>query len=272
MVRWYKPHVARLVSKECRMNRHTSLSVGFFTPLLITMLASILFVPNEIVSAQALDFPSLWQRLFETEPPEPPRDGSRGPLFCAVEPEDNSGRVWSDRPTFVWQGFASAIALYPSNSLTDPLWTHELSETDQIPWIDGMAANGEDQPIYQVTYGGDTALQPGEQYLWKIQKPISPATIWITAIPEDEKEATTEAVDSLEETLRQSGLDEDAIALKRAAYFAEQTLWYDFWQAVVSVEQPSDELRTVMERTVGTWCPPSPSESDTKSDRQTPKM
>lgn len=84
---------------------------------------------------------------------------------------------------------------------------------------------------------------------------ITQPPIWISVLPEGDQGAIAQALVTLEVTLRQEGLDEDAIALQRADYFADQCLWDDFWHEVMSIEHPSEDLQTLRESTLSTLCP-----------------
>ena len=201
----------------------------------------------------------LWKRFFDTDAPEPPRDGSRGFGFCVIEPNGYEGIVWSDRPSLVFesQGTDSEIALFRSGDL-DPLWTQSLTAANQVSWIDRVDEDGNDILVYHVTYNGTTSLSASDDYIWKITSLVSgtaSSPIWISVLPEGEQGAIAQELASLETTWRQEGLDEEAIALEQADYFAAQGLWDDFWHEVMSIERPSEDLQELMESILSTLCP-----------------
>ena len=255
----------------CRPNRY----LGLFLPVALVL-------PSMAISAQASDlqalwgdsvpeppediqrdgsyaFRDLWESIFKTEPPEDPqRGGSRGSYFCLAEPGSHDGMVWSDRPTLVWQGPATAVGLYSSDNPLEPIWTQAISEANHLGWIDGLEANGEDESIYQVTYDGGDILTPGETYVWKVQQPMVERPVYITMMPTSEHQEIAADLEALELELENEGLDGDAIALRKASFFATQNLWNDFWYQISTLETPSEEVAAVMEAAVGTWCPPSP--------------
>ena len=213
-------------------------------------------LPERRIAEGARAFRDMWDRIFDTEPPEDPQQGgSRGSYFCLAEPGNHDGLVWSDRPTLTWQGPATAVGLYSADNPLSPLWTQPLSDTDQLTWINGLKANGEDEPIYQATYNGEERLTPGETYIWKVQQALTDVPIYITIMPTAGHQQIAIELDTLEMTLSNEGMDRDAIALRKADVLADQNLWNDFWYHIGLIETPSDELADVMAATVGTWCP-----------------
>ncbi|MEM9214942.1 MAG: hypothetical protein AAGD25_11420 [Cyanobacteria bacterium P01_F01_bin.150] len=212
--------------------------------------------PEELDRDGSRAFRNLWNSIFETEPPDDPQQsGSRGDYFCLAEPGSHDGMAWSDRPTLTWQGDTRAISIYSSENPLIALWTHELSEDDQLTWVDGSKANGEDKPIYRVTYDGEEHLKPGETYIWKIQQALADIPVHITLMPSSNQQQIRIELEALEMTLAVEELDGDAIALRKADFFASHHLWNDFWYYLGLIESPSGELSNLMEGAIGTWCP-----------------
>ena len=198
----------------------------------------------------------MWKRIFDTEPPEDPQQGgSRGSYFCLAEPGSHDGLVWSDRPTLAWQGPALEVGLYDADNPLNPLWSQSISDADQLTWINGLEANGKDEPIYRVTYDGEETLPPSEAYIWKVQQPSTDVPIYITLMPTADHQQIATELDTLELALRNEGADEDVIALRKADFFASQDLWNDFWYHIGLIQTPANELADVMEAAIGTWCP-----------------
>ncbi|MGJ3251910.1 MAG: hypothetical protein ACFE0J_12370 [Elainellaceae cyanobacterium] len=172
-----------------------------------------------------------------------------------IAPYSFEEEVWSDRPTLVWQGSASSVELYQQGG-SEPIWTYPLSESDQIPGLDGAQTEEFDEPVYQVTYDGEP-LEPGQAYVWRVIQPFAPRPISFQIMTTEEQEKITDDLTALESQLEAEDTDE-TLAIQKADYFADQQLWSDFWQQILAVESPSDELKTVLDETIAELCPPPP--------------
>ncbi|MBD2069532.1 hypothetical protein H6F93_18720 [Leptolyngbya sp. FACHB-671] len=207
--------------------------------LLIPGLSIVLFVSGLLVISPAqASFRQAWSDFWEGNgrrtPPVPyGRGGGRDPHEpCPIAPFalPEVAMVWSDRPTFVWDGEVEKIAVRRANS-DNEIWN--------------AAATG----LTHVTYTGE-ALQPNITYQWLIftsdfgnqpQRIIS-----FQVIPSQERNLLAQQLPEMQQ--------DEAIAIERAYHFAQQELWSDFWREVLAVEQPSSKLSELIDQTVTAVC------------------
>jgi len=214
-------------------------------------------------SAQALSVQELWQRgwrnLFGKRPPVPPvpptGGGGRpaGGGVCLIAPlavsEPNSSiltpaMVWSDRPTFVWDGQVDKIGVRVRGS-QDILWSQAVSGTN---WV---------------TYAGQ-ALQPEQVYEWLVlsSKDEVKWLIPFQVMTAQERKGIAQALQQLDRQLAAEKITGEAATLRRAEFFAtqqidNQPLWSEFWQEVLSVPTPSAQVTGWTRETITLLCNPS---------------
>ncbi|MEL7039578.1 MAG: hypothetical protein AAFO04_28800 [Cyanobacteria bacterium J06592_8] len=198
-----------------------------------------------------------WRRFFpNSEPPED--DGSeagdeRGDSLCLIAPHNNQKgiKVWSDRPTFTWEGEITKLEIRELDSRT-ALWSQRISSKNQVESL--SSANSE---WYQVQV--ETELQPGQTYQWYFSdKPSGEydeyLPIEFTVMTPTERDSITQGLQQLEQELTAQNITGDAAKLRRADYFASQQLWLEFWQEVLSMDSPSEELKALLTNTVDNLC------------------
>ncbi|NJN87159.1 MAG: DUF928 domain-containing protein [Leptolyngbyaceae cyanobacterium SL_7_1] len=155
---------------------------------------------------------------------EPPL-GSRGAV-CAVSPGllGDTDTIWSDRPTFLWQGSASQIRLYNFDTPgSSPIWQADLEPGSQ-----------------SIAYSGEAALQPGQVYAWDLADEAGSSILYIFAVMAAEERSTIAAdLQALELQLKASNASEENMAAEQARYFADLGLWSDVLQALQQIETPS---------------------------------
>jgi hypothetical protein len=237
-----------------------SLMIAASTPLLLSW-----FLPANY-AAQALPVRGLrqnwertWRNLFGQRrpvPPVPPTNGGGRPAeggVCAIAPlavaESNSSIlippiVWSDRPTFVWNGEVEKIGVRVRGS-ENILWSQSVSGTNRV------------------TYAGK-ALQPEQVYEWLVLSSNDEVKRFIPfqVMTAEERKGISQALQQLDRQLASEKITGEAATLRRAEFFAtqqidNQPLWSEFWQEVLSVPTPSEQLTGWTRETMTLMCEPS---------------
>ena len=244
------------------INRFSRLFGGVGLSLAIAVSATPLlsWLPPADLSAQALSVQELWQRgwrnLFGKRPPVPPvppTPGGSRPVeggVCAIAPlamtETNPSVqtiaiVWSDRPTFVWEGEAQKIGVRRRGS-EDILWMQDVTGTNRI------------------TYTGK-GLKPDHVYEWLILSSNNQVKRFIPfrVVTVEERKSINQALQQLDQQLAAEKITGEAATLRRAEFFAaqridNQPLWSEFWQEVLSVRTPSNQLTGWTRETITLLC------------------
>lgn len=197
---------------------------------------------------------SNWKRFFpRSEPPE--RDAkeggdTRGDGLCLIAPKNSqeSIKVWSQRPALTWEGEITKLEIRELDSQTK-LWGQRISSRNKV-----QSFSSDSLELYQIT--SETDLQPGQTYKWYFSD--KPSGEYDEYLPIEFTVMTTqerELIDQkLEQELAAQNLTGDAAKLLRADYFASQKLWLDYWQEVLSVESPSEDLKSLLSSTVNDLC------------------
>jgi hypothetical protein len=214
-------------------------------------------------SAQAFSVQELWQtswrKLFGQRPPVPPvppTNGGGRPAeggVCLIAPlavseSDSSiltpAIVWSDRPTFVWNGEVEKIGVRVRGS-QDILWSQSVSGTNRV------------------TYAGK-ALQPEQVYEWLVLSSNDEVKRFIPfqVMTAQERKGISLALQQLDRQLASEKITGEVATLRRAEFFAtqqidNQPLWSEFWQEVLSVPTPSEQLAGWTRETMTLMCNPS---------------
>lgn len=220
-------------------NIHLTLLRHLLRVLLIPVLSITLSMSWLLTSPPAqASFRQAWSDFWENDgrrtPPAPyRRGGGRGPGEpCPIAPFalPEAAMVWSDRPTFVWDGEIEKIAVRQANT-DDEIWS--------------AAVTG----LTHMTYTGE-ALQLNVTYQWLIFTSDSgndpQRIISFQIIPSQERDLIAQQLPAMQQN--------EAIAIERAYYFAQQELWSDFWREVLAVEQPSSKLSELIDQTVTAVC------------------
>ncbi|MBE9128195.1 MULTISPECIES: hypothetical protein [unclassified Coleofasciculus] len=184
---------------------------------------------------QAQKKKSIAERLADIFRRQPDTGGTQGE-FCSISPSKENPYLryaWSDRPLFVWQGKVKKIEVHPKGNPQDILWSHLLTEQEQIE--------------QKVRYSGSQALQPGQEYFYLVtyetienKEPIT-KTKEISLIVLGANHEKRSRIDAkLAEIGNQSQtMDAEELALTKAELFAEENLWLDVIRETFSVQNPS---------------------------------
>ena len=197
-----------------------------------------------------------WRNLFGNNPPVPPVPPSGGgsrpvtEAVCPIAPvalsETNpsiftTAIVWSDRPTFVWDGQVEKIGVRLRGS-QDILWSQPASGTNRV------------------TYAGEL-LQPDRVYEWLVLSSNGQVKRFIPfrVVTAQERDRITITLQQLDQQLAAEKITGEAATLRRAEFFAaqridNQPLWSEFWQEVLSVQTPSDQLAGWTRETITLLC------------------
>lgn len=206
-----------------------------------TVASSLCFVDAPSVQASPWDN---WRSWFNSAPPRPRRGVPRGNTVCLIAPLPIAevAKVWSDRPTFVLQGSVTKLEVWAEGAET-AFWTQNITEAEQL--ANTIAVT--DQPTYAASM--DKSLEPEQNYQLRVYTPYSPqyTQIDLQAISSQERDVISSRLEQIDGT-------DEAAAVQRADYFAEQNLWLDFWQTIISAPV-SEAWRTVNSDTIATLCP-----------------
>lgn len=233
--------------------------VGLSLAIAVSATTLLSWFPPMHQSAQALSMQELWQRgwrtLFGKRPPVPPvpptGGGGRSPGgVCPIAPlamtetkpsVQTTAIVWSDRPTFVWDGSVKKIGVRLRGS-EDILWSQPASGTNRV------------------TYAGKP-LQPNRVYEWLVLSSDNQVKRFFPfrVVTTEERDRITSALQQLDRQLTAEKITGEAAALRRAEFFAaqridNQPLWSEFWQEVLSVQTPSDKLTGWTRETITLLC------------------
>ncbi len=199
------------------------------------ILAAIVISPcailTDAVKASAWD--DLWKNIAQR--PKPPL-GGRGE-FCAISPrlvKNEIELVSSDRLLFVWDGAIGKIEVHAAGSDV-PLW--------------GQVINREAR---QLLYTG-TPLMTGARYEWWIfnrfavneTKPT--LQIPFQVLDSSERDRVAIDLDNLNTKIRsmQKWVSMEEWTQRRSQYLVSQGLYVDAMREILSVQRPSQELRTI---------------------------
>ncbi|MBE9198879.1 MULTISPECIES: hypothetical protein [unclassified Nodularia (in: cyanobacteria)] len=200
-------------------------------------------VSGQFVLAEKTTEPSLWVKLYRNlfnkkEPPVEPRNGGSRPpnSVCMVSPDAPRvyRMVWSDRPLFIWQGYASTVAVQPIRSNAN-LWIQSVNQTQNI------------------TYTGEP-LEPGQTYQWAVN---SNQFVPFQIMEKPQRDRISTDLHNIEKQLNAMSANTEAIALAKANYFMENNLWSDVLQQIYSVPKPSAELIAFRQDIVQKLCNPA---------------
>jgi hypothetical protein len=149
--------------------------------------------------------------------------------------------VWSDRPTFVWDGQVEKIGVRVRGS-EDILWMQDVSGTNRV------------------TYDGEP-LQVDQVYEWLVLSSDNQVKRFIPfqVMTTQERDRIMTALQQLDQQLAAEKITGEAATLRRAEFFAaqridNQPLWSEFWQEVLSVRTPSDQLTGWTRETITLLC------------------
>ena len=147
---------------------------------------------------------------------------SRGSGICPIAPGlVETDQLWSDRPLFIWRGKVKQIQLRQLGN-REVLWSQAI-----------------DPQSRSVAYSG-AALQPGQLYQWELvgEENANTSSVFQVMAAEQRQPIATQ-LQEMETQSQASGESQEAIAIQKAQYFADQTLWSDALQALYAIDNPS---------------------------------
>jgi hypothetical protein len=211
-------------------------SIAMF-PVWLTPTKSAISIPIN----QNLSWSDIQRRLLNQEK-DPPL-GTRGGV-CVIAPlaVESNTPVWSDRPLLVWRGRTAVeqveVRLPGSNQL---VWSQEVpARTRRIP------------------YRGKEPLQPGRTYMWVIlglnKNLIGELSFKI--MDAQQRAGIQAELRQLDEELKAKRATPEQVALQRTNFFAQRKLWSDALQEAYSVQNPSEELKTLIQNISSQPCSP----------------
>lgn len=182
----------------------------------------------------------IWQQLLIGQGPRGSGPwGGRGAFcdivgFAAFPTEQSTGIVWSDRPIFVWQGNLEWVEIRSTDG------RQVIQHLDLLR----VRPNESINPLI-LAIDLEQPLQPGTTYRIVLQAPrvetFLPVQFQVMAAPERDR------ITADLQALAEQGGSAEAIAQRQANYFADRELWADYWQTLLSVEQPSASLQAIIE-------------------------
>lgn len=203
-----------------------------------------------------------WRAIFPNSraPRTPRRGGGEGgdqrgdedDQVCAIAPNySETIQVWSDQPALTWIGRVTQVEIREPES-RDALWEQKISDTNQV-----TLDLSDSLVLRQVEIAAP--LQPGQTYRWYFSDKPSGAydkyfPIDFKVMTAEQRAAVTQELQQLEQELTAQNITGDTAKLRRADYFAGQELWLDFWQEVLSIESPSEELKDLLSSTANQLC------------------
>ena len=208
--------------------------VNWFCGLLMAIaIAQGVVFPNQV---KASDWGDLWKDISAR--PKPPL-GGRGD-FCAISPHrlpDGIERTSGDRLLFVWDGAISKIEVH-AEGVDTPLWSQVLAP-DARQWL----------------YAG-TPLVAGGRYEWWIfnrfaVKETKPTLrVHFQVINPSERDRLALELTELNSQISaaKKWVSAEEWSRRRSQYFVSQGLFVDALREILSVQHPSQELRTIWQK------------------------
>jgi hypothetical protein len=207
------------------------------------LLLPIAFLNSPFLSSPGIRPSAQFPAVFHDSPPvqiaiwnrRPRRPlGTRG--TCPIAPGLLGKRlIWHERPLFLWQGRGVELRVRDR-------------ATSQVIWRQALEAAQE-----SAVYSGTIPLQPGKLYQWQV---TGRSDNWHTfdMMPTAQRQTIAAELQSLERQQQSMGASPEAIALKKAEFFADQELWSDALQTVFEVNNPSTAFVEQQEAYVRSLC------------------
>ena len=208
--------------------------VNWCCGLLIAIAISQGVLPVETVQA------SPWNSISESfsRRPKPPLGGRTD--FCAISPrlfKEGVELISGDRLLFVWNGMISKIEVH-TEGVDEPLWSQIVNPDAR-----------------QAKYTGFPLLA-GARYEWWIfnrfaVNEIKPTLrIPFQVIESSERDRVALELADLNSQMRSAKkwVSAEEWSRRRSQYFVSQELFVDALREILSVQRPSQELRTIWQR------------------------
>jgi hypothetical protein len=184
---------------------------------------------------------SPWDSILESfsRRPKPPL-GGRGDEFCAISPRrlpDGIERTSGDRLLFVWKGSISKIEVH-AKGVAAPLWS-QLVDSEARQWL----------------YTG-SPLIAGARYEWwifnrfAVNETEPTFRVPFQVIDSAERDRVTLELAELNSQIRDTKkwVSAEEWSRRRSQYFISQGLFVDAMREILSVQRPSQELRTIWQQ------------------------
>ncbi|MBE9079879.1 hypothetical protein IQ241_21720 [Romeria aff. gracilis LEGE 07310] len=213
---------------------------------LFSLATSAALWPLQASTAYAQDEPPerplisrILDRIFRDDEERDKPTISRGDLrdLCLIAPAwpEQVNTIWHQQPVFVWQGAVGKIAVRDVASETD-IWTYEPTAGETHARYDGAP------------------LQPGRRYRWDIYSSANADSPITFPSFETLPRASHQLIGNGLTVAEQGGEAMEEIAIARANYFANRSLYIDAIQALFVVETPTPALIAGQEQLVDTIC------------------
>ncbi len=180
---------------------------------------------------------SPWNSILESfsRRPKPPLGGRTD--FCAISPRrlpDGIDRTSGDRLLFVWKGMISKIEVH-AEKVNEPLWS-QLVNSD----------------ARQAKYTG-LPLLAGARYEWwifnrfAVNETEPSLRVPFQVIESSERDRVALELADLNSQIRDTKkwVSAEEWSRKRSQYFISQGLFVDAMREILSVQRPSQELKTI---------------------------
>ncbi len=187
----------------------------------------------------AFSWGELWDKLRRKKGKRGSRGDEDKKFFCMIAPgglKDPSSikaslKVWSSQPVFLWKGEIKGIEVRHTRS-NKLMWSQQVEPTTR-----GIVYQGE-------------PLQPGEAYFWRETVPDAelPSRQSFRIMKAEERDSISTDLKQLESNLKAKGAKPEEIVLARIDYFVEKQLWSDVLREIYLVQNPSPELKELVEQ------------------------
>ncbi|MEA5497568.1 hypothetical protein VB834_28460 [Limnoraphis robusta Tam1] len=223
----------------------------------LTIFASFIgvsFIPN--VLAENKNTEQRWRRLLPSSEPQRrgQEGGGKGESFCAVAPDKISEveQVLNERPIFTWTGNIVKVEIREQGNGT-VVWSRDISAKNQVN-LNFQTASSTPFKLSQVAV--EKPLKPNQIYELQVftRMPTDYRPILFRIMTPEERNNITQGLQNLQQELAAKNITGEAAILQRADYFARQQLWSEFWQEVLSIESPSEDLKALINDTVNQLC------------------
>lgn len=232
-----------------------------FTLLITTLVVSVLSaIPLQATIRQqpqqlltnvnntylALSWGDIWNILRRKKVP----GGGRGDV-CLIAPRplvDSNSRnegnqeIWSLQPLFLWyiqKQAVQKIELVQKGSY-EVFWNRKITP-------------GETKVIYD-----GKPLQPGQSYIWLVYdnapSPRKSTSVEFQVMETQKRARITNEITQLETRLKKEGANTEKIALEKANYFIQQSLWSDALREIYTAPSSPELTRIIQQISSFNYC------------------
>ena len=180
---------------------------------------------------------SVWQAIWELFRRRPEPSLASRQLVCPITPGllESPNIIWSDRPMFIWQGEVSQLSIYLYDSFNP-------AREQQLLWSQTFTPQSSTSNFYHLAYTGE-ALLPGQSYDWEIVISSNRRDRYTFQVMDlAQRDRISSELLALENQLATKEVSKEEIALQKANYFAQKSLWSDALQQIYSISNPSNDF------------------------------